>query len=174
MTTLEFLAWAKEPLNIVLGATAAIIGGLIQSRRDQKQSNARLKAEKLERAYSLCQEIYDRHKQQVDIARLYLPSDRASYRDARKHPGAEMSELKMLVRCYSPSLAHLLESIDAGHKPLKVRFAELDEMSFPGATMDTQVVGKILNDLDLYLRAVSKGSGDIKSGIEKELLSISE
>lgn len=158
----------------LFGALLALMGSYYQIRVSEKNTKARLKAEKLERAYFLCQAIYDGHKREIANARKNLPHYTERYIEERRHPGVEMSELKMLIRGYIPSLAPLLESIDNGHAPLKKAFTALDNQVLskePFASGDPE--GK-LRTWEAHLQAVSKGSSAIKSGIEKELNSLTK
>lgn len=61
-------------------------------------------------------------KREIVNAKRFLPRDPVTYLQQRNHSGAEMSELKMLIRSYAKNLSASLEAIDNGHKPLKNPF----------------------------------------------------
>ena len=120
-----------DPIDNILGVLAgglmAILGIHSQARLGASQERRRLRAEKLERAYLLCQAVYDGHKQELVKARRLLPAQTTEFSQSRKHPGAEMSELKMLVRCYAAAYAHDLKGMEDAHSALKKGFLDLED-----------------------------------------------
>lgn len=170
----EVILALQESLNILLGALAALAGALLQARLNEKSNKLRLKTEKLERAYFLCQAVYDGHTREVIIAKRYLPDNPEKYSEHRKHPGAEMSELKMLIRTHAQKLSTSLKSIDNGHEPLKKSFRELDHLVLAGVTPDKLKLEERYDQWDLFLKNLSKGSSEIKKGLEEKIRSLSE
>lgn len=165
----EFIAVLKDSLNVLLGALAALLGALVQVRLGERRERERLRTEKLERAYFLCQAVFDGHKREITNAKRFLPNEAEAYLQQRNHPGAEMSELKMLIRSYAKELAPSLRSIDNGHEPLKKSFRELDGLILGRETPSQVDFEDRFKQWDVYLNALSQGSSEIKTGLEKEL-----
>lgn len=170
----EIISALTESLNILLGALAALAGTLLQARLSERNNKRRLKAEKLERAYLLCQAVYDGHNREIINAKRYLPNSPEKYSEHRKHPGAEMSELKMLIRTHAKELSGSLTSIDSGHEPLKQSFRELDRVILSGALPNADALAARFNQWDIFLKNLSKGSSEIKKGLENKIGSLSE
>ncbi|MDE1965511.1 MAG: hypothetical protein KGI42_16600 [Xanthomonadaceae bacterium] len=118
----------SDAVHVALGAGAALAGGLIQATFNERRERIRLRASKLERSYQLCQAVYDGHKREILKAHHLLPNNAAKFKDVRQHPGAEMSELKFLLRAYSPGVLDSLERLDKAHRPLKDSFATIDDL----------------------------------------------
>lgn len=161
-------------LHIVLGALIAWLGSWYQNRLNGQAQKARLKAEKLERAYLLCQSIYDGHRREINNAKRYIPSEPGKFLEARLHPGMEMSELKMLIRSYTPALAASLDLLDTGHVPLKKAFRKLDEDVLNKHVFDAQALAQDFKKWDRHLQDLSDGANAIKMGLEQELLQLTK
>ncbi len=158
-----------KSFNVLLGALCALLGAFVQKRFEEKYRKNAFLAQKLERAYLLCQEIYDGHNREINNALKTLPQNAKEFLDKRNHPGKETSELKMLIRSYAPDTANDLIDIDKGHDPLKKQFIELEKKLLSGNSI-TQT------ELDQYnvvwqekLKLLGDGSLSLKRKIEKKL-----
>jgi len=158
-----------KALYIVLGALCATLGGFIQSRLNEKNKKSALLANKLERAYELCQEIYDGHNREIINARKHLPHDKDSFLENRRHPGKETSELKMLIRSYSPDISGNLETIDNGHGELKKSFIKIEEMLLSSDLFTTEEFNQKATEWLGYLEVLGRGSYSLKRDIERKL-----
>ncbi len=165
----EFLTILGESVKILLGALAAIMGAYIQSKLADKNSKAKLKTDKFERIYALCQAVYDGHKSEISNARKNFIKKPEKYLENRNHPGSEMSELKMLIRSYSPDLEELITNIDAGHRPLKEIFDEFDKLALSKPSMTQSEFDEKLVICNLRLIDLGNGANVIKSRIAKQL-----
>ena len=171
---IEILEALKPLLLVLLGSLTAILGGFFQFRISDKSRKNTLLSIKLERAYTLCQIIYDSHKREIANARIFLPHNPSAFIEKRNHPGLEMSELKMLIRAYTPDLKCHLENIDLGHNPLKSSFARIDKSVTEGRFGVTTNLSILRADPDSrnwdnHLAALSKGSFDLKKALEKKM-----
>ena len=156
----------SSSLNIILGACCALLGGLFQSRISEKNRKRHIHAEKLERAYMLCQEIYDGHKREMLNAVNNLPYSPKLFLELRNHPGKETSELKMLIRCYAPELSPKLKELDKGHNPLRKDFRELEKRVASGETNFKPGIVELDQQWQSYLSQLGQGTNGIKAGIE--------
>jgi len=145
-----------------------IRGALIQSRLSEANRKNRLLAEKLERAYMLCQDIYDGHKREMLNAVNNLPDSPTLFLERRNHPGKEVSELKMLIRSYAPDLKIKLVQLDKGHEPLKKEFRKLEQLVASGNISELSITEKN-QQWEGYLSELGQGSNGIKAGIESVL-----
>lgn len=170
----EILKALVPSLNILLGAFAAWLGARYQAWVNDRIQKARLKTEKLERAYMLCQSIYDGHRREINKAKSHLPSDPGKFMEARQHPGMEMSELKMLIRSYTPELADSLQLIDTGHEPLKKAFRKLEQQVLEKHAFDQQELSRSFGLWEQHLNDLGTGSNAIKRGLEQELLKLTK
>lgn len=122
--------FAKGLLNLVgvlLGALCTYGGFRIQGRLQEQARKKSLLAEKLERAYELCQLVYEGHRHEINNARINIPHDVDRFKKSRKHPGNEMSELRMLIKSYARDLDTDLESLGEKHGHLKLSFLDIDD-----------------------------------------------
>lgn len=170
----EIIIALTPSLNILLGALMALVGAAYQSRANHKNEKIKLKAEKLERAYQLCQFIYDGHLREINNAKRYLPANPTEYLKIKNHPGKEMSELKMLIRCYAPELKSRLSEISKGHDQLKKSLRELENKILSGDALTSPQINNQHTEWDSSLNTVSNGSNIIKAGIEERLLNLAE
>ena len=171
---IEILEAFKPLLLVLLGSLTAILGGFFQFRVSDKSRKITLLSTKLERAYELCQLIYDGHKREINNARIFLPYNPDKYAEKRNHPGMEMSELKMLIRAYMPDLNPQLENLDKGHKPLTKSFNTLDQAVAQGLFGTTRAFTILQADRDSrkwndYLALLSKGSFELKKSLEERM-----
>ena len=169
LTVAEIFKELVPSLNIILGALMALVGARYQSWVNNRAEKARLKCEKLERAYKLCQAIYDGHRKEVNNAKQHIASSPKKFIENRKHPGTEMSELKMLIRCYIPSLTTSLVEIDKGHAPLKKDLREIEDIALQNKALTAAELKTKLAIWENHLKSLSHGSNIIKAGLEKEL-----
>ncbi|MDC9524290.1 hypothetical protein PSH54_02070 [Pseudoalteromonas sp. Angola-30] len=170
----EILKALNPLLLILLGSLISILGGIFQFRVSDNSRKITLLSSKLERAYELCQLIYDGHKREVSNAQIFLPYNSSIYIDKRCHPGVEMSELKMLIRAYIPELKKHLEKLDSGHKPLKKSFTKIDKAVIEGRFNSTPSLTLAQVDLDSnnwsnHLALLSKGSFELKKALEDRM-----
>ena len=165
----EALAIVGESLKILLGALAAVMGAYIQSKLADKNSKAKLKTEKFERIYALCQAVYDGHRREIINARKYFIKKPEKFLENRNHPGSEMSELKMLISSYAPDLEALIKVIDDGHSPLKKIFVEFDRVALSKPPLLQKELDDKLASCTLSLSDVGNGANEIKSSISKQL-----
>ena len=165
----EALAIVGESLKILLGALAAVMGAYIQSKLADKKSKVKLKTEKFERIYYLCQAVYDGHLREIINARKYFIKNPEKFLENRNHPGSEMSELKMLIRSYAPDLELLILAIDKGHRPLKDDFVEFDRVALSKPRLLQLELEKKLTICTQRLVDVGVGADEIKSKIAKQL-----
>ncbi|MEZ0231231.1 MAG: hypothetical protein ACAH12_00195 [Methylophilaceae bacterium] len=156
-------------LNIVLGALCGLGGAIIQNNLLAKNTKKQLLATKLERAYVLCQLIYDGHKREISNAKKNLPNNIPEYLNKRNHPGAEMSEVKLILRGYAPNISNNLTFLDNGHEPLKLAFIELDEKINSGSIPTSVELSTLFKVYDNHLKTLSVGSNKVKADIINEL-----
>ncbi len=155
------IGWINPLGTLATGIFIYILNDINQKRK--------VKIEKLERIYSLCQKLYDGHKKQVNNARHNLPQRRNDYLENRTHPGEEMSEIKMLVRSYFPELEDHMVDLDNGHSKLKSSFEKID----------TQLVRAEINGptppdtLMDHLSILSRGSTTLKDMVSIKLIKLS-
>jgi hypothetical protein len=174
---IEILKAFNPLFLVILGSFASILGGIFQFRISDKSRKITLLSSKLERAYELCQLIYDGHKREIGNARIFLPQNPAKYIENRRHPGKEMSELKMLVRAYIPELKNHLNILDSGHKPLKDSFSKIDSAATKnkfGTKRDFTIMHADADskNWDSNLVLLSQGSFDLKKALEAKMSSL--
>jgi hypothetical protein len=165
ITLTEIIEALNPALLVLIGSLTALLAGLIQFRIGERARKRDILISKYERAYGLCQEIYDGHKREIRNAKKFLPSQVEKFIELRNHPGKEVSELKMIVKAYLPEIKSSLEVLDSGHTPLKKLFKKIDM-----ATND-EVLRELCdyNSMEKYLENLGKGSNQIKSHIEKTI-----
>lgn len=156
-------------INVLIGAGAAYLGGSLQARHNERLQKTRIQIEKLERAHMLAQQIYDGHKREIGKARKYLPADPHAFSSARQHPGMEMSELKMLITIYLPSLKGSLEPIKAEHASLKTSFKTVDDQVLGEVQLYKADCLQTFRAWEQNLEDLGKGCDALKRGLEAEL-----
>lgn len=129
MDTTEFIKALQQSLQVLTGGLVAIIGAVVQNRLTANREKTKIRLEKLEATYVLCQSTYDGHLREINNAKSLWKNGLSGqeYLKNRHHPGAEMSELKMLVRCYFPQMDAVLSPMAAAHADLKKTFVHLDD-----------------------------------------------
>lgn len=168
MNVVEILGAMKEFFAVLGGALAATLGAVVQSRLANVQAKAKLRLEKLERAYALCQLVYDGHLRELNNFKKHGISDAEEFLKLRKHPGAEMSELKMLVRCYIPKLESDLQALDKGHGPLKQMFAKLEVDARLSEPLPMDVFQRECAEAESHLQVFEQASVTLKQKIAAE------
>ena len=163
-----------KSLNVVLGALCAIFGAFLQSRYNEKHKQKALLCEKLERAYSLCQNIYDGHKDEIKNALAHLPLNKDEFLNNRNHPGKDASELKMLLRSYFPDIKHHLEQFDQGHTPLKEGFYDLEKLLHSGVEITDVEMNQKNIEWEKQLHILGSASNSIKKAVSTKLQSITK
>lgn len=154
------IGWINPIGTLATGIFIYFLNDINQKRK--------VKIEKLERIYSLCQKLYDGHKKQINNARHHLPHNREEYLENRVHPGEEMSEIKMLIRSYFPELINFMDELDNGHKNLKATFDQIDNDL---ATLP-QTVSAPLESVMGDLKEISNGSTLLKNKVSQKLIEI--
>ena len=167
-STVEILTALKDPLNILAGGLVAVVGAVVQSRLSHAQAKSKLRLEKLERAYSLCQQVYDGYQREIYNLKSNRLSRVATYVDQHKRPGPEMSELKMLVRCYTPELERTLEAMNVEHTQLKELTKRLYGDAIAGHAPVVDEFAKDCANADAWLA----GLGDCSNKMKQELSSL--
>ena len=167
-STVEILTALKDPLNILAGGLVAVVGAVVQSRLSHAQAKSKLRLEKLERAYSLCQQVYDGYQREIYNLKSNRLSRVATYVDQHKRPGPEMSELKMLVRCYTPELERTLEAMNVEHTQLKELTKRLYGDAIAGHAPVADEFAKDCANADTWLA----GLGDCSNKMKQELSSL--
>lgn len=163
--TIEILTALKDPLNILAGGLVAVVGAVVQSRLSHSQARSRLRLEKLERAYSLCQQVYDGYQREIYNLRNNRMARPGNYVDQHRRPGPEMSELKMLVRCYTPRLEPTLAAMNVEHTQLKELTKRLYADAIGGRTPDAEEFGKQCDDADIWLAALGECANKMKEAL---------
>jgi len=171
---IETIEALKPLLLVILGSLGSIWGGILLFRVSDNSRRNTLLCSKLERAYELCQRVYDGHKREIGNARTFLPLEPSKYIEKRCHPGIEMSELKMLVRAYFRDLEKHLDTLDSGHNPLKESFAKLDAIVANGglhplANPSFDLAFPASKAWDNQLKLLSKGSFELKKALEVKM-----
>jgi hypothetical protein len=162
MTSVEVIAALKEPLMLLGGGFMAMLGAVVQNRLGSSQSRSKLRLEKLERAYSLCQQVYDGHLREINNAKLNRLNQPAEFLKNRRHPGAEMSELKMVIRCYFPDLGEDLKKLDEGHAPLKAMFTTAEDLARSGSPLSQEDFLADSKQSELLLGVLGEASNQLK------------
>lgn len=155
------MSWINPIGTLITGIFIYFLNDINQKRK--------VKIEKLERIYSLCQKLYDVHKKQVDNAKHNLPHKRDNYLENRSHPGEEMSEIKMLVRSYFPDLKQHLHKLDEGHTNLKSTFEKLDNDLTKSGYVGPTPPDSLVSDLAIS----SAGSKQLKEKVSEKLIELS-
>lgn len=161
-TTVEILTALKDILIILAGGLVAIVGAAVQSRLSNSQAKSKLRLEKLERAYSLCQQVYDGYQREIYNLKSNRLARVANYVDQHKRPGPEMSELKMLVRCYTPKLEPTLGAMNVEHTQLKELTKRIYADAIAGSTPEPEQFAKDCADADSWLAALGECSNKMK------------
>jgi hypothetical protein len=174
MSIAELITPFIPSLNVILGTLIAMLGARLQFWSSERIQRARLKADKLERAYTLCQKISEGYKREIINAKRHLPAHPDKYRELRQHPGSEISELKMLIKSYVPRLSACLQQVDNGHKPLKEAFDKIDNHPSTDASFSGTDFPALFQLWDRNLDVLNTGLTDIKRGIEDDLLMLTK
>lgn len=164
-TTVEILTALKDPLQILAGGLVAVIGAAVQSRLSHSQARSRLRLEKLKRAYSLCQQVYDGYQREIYNLKSNRMARVDTYVDQHRRPGPEMSELKMLVRCYTPKLDRTLAAMNVEHTQLKELTKRIYADAIAGRTPEPDEFAKDCADADTWLT----GLGDCCNKMKEDL-----
>lgn len=164
-TTVEIITALKDPLNILAGGLVAVIGAAVQSRLSHAQARSRLRLEKLERAYSLCQQVYDGYQREIYNLKSNRMARVDTYVDQHRRPGPEMSELKMLVRCYTPTLDKTLAAMNVEHTQLKELTKRIYADAIAGRTPAAEEFAKDCADADTWLANLGDCSNKMKQDL---------
>ena len=165
----EFITLYREELNLVLGAAIAYLGFFIQARASSQQSKKQLFLEKIERCYALCQLVYDGHKREITNATKNFMVNKELYLSNRNHPGQEMSELRMILRCYVPKLTKFEAEFDKSHKSLKDEiFRMLDDAVLTGQSIELNEFEAEMRRCDSLLNQLAKVTSELKVELAKQ------
>lgn len=148
------------------------IAGVFVFYLNERNGRRKLRIEKLEKIYMLCQKLFDGHKKQVDNSRNNLPSKPKDYIKNRTHPGEEMSEIKMLVRSYFPELEPKMKNLNAAHNFLKTEFVLIDNQLTNPSFVKSNI--KHPENAQLFLDTLSKGSNEVKAAVSEKLIAESK
>jgi hypothetical protein len=165
MTSAELLTALKDPLMLLGGGFMAMLGAIVQNRLGSSQARSKLRLEKVERAYSLCQQVYDGHLREINNAKLNRLTQPTEFLKNRRHPGTEMSELKMVVRCYFPDLDGYLKKLDEGHAPLKAMFTAAEDIARSGSPLSQEIFFAECKQAELHLAVLGEASNQLKRRI---------
>lgn len=165
--TVEIITALKDPLNILAGGLVAMVGAVVQSRLSHAQAKSKLRLEKLERAYSLCQQVYDGYQREIYNLKSNRLARVATYVDQHKRPGPEMSELKMLVRCYTPTLERTLGAMDVEHTQLKELTKRIYAEAIDGRTPAPDEFAKDCANADAWLACLGDCANKMKQELSK-------
>jgi hypothetical protein len=138
---------------------------LIQQNFSQRQSKSKLRLEKLERAYTLCQLIYDGYRKALLQAETLWRQNPQSYAAARTHPATEMSEFKMLTRCYFPFLESDLLRVDVHHQKIKELGRTLESAATGRIGLDTEQHTRLLQDFHDAVVSVGPAMDSLRQAI---------
>ena len=126
----------------------------LQHKFSQSTQRKKTILEKVEAAYALCQKAYDGHHREITLYEQTYTRDTVTYLHKRKHPGQDVSDLKMLIRCYFPAIESALEELDLSHKVLKKKFALFDAASLQAQQHESdshiQEVNNLRRDLERF------------------------
>lgn len=154
-------------MSAVVAAIIALLGVWIGQFLTGRREKREYKCTRLERAYLLCQKLYDGHK--AEIAKVKIANHTISSRDwlqQRNHPGEHMNEIKMIVSMYAPGLQENLDEMDKGHQLLKDRFDTIDNKFSSGVNIDLSNQNLISN-LESFLSTLGTGMNVLKEGLGK-------
>jgi hypothetical protein len=123
----------KEWLGLIgtaIGALATLGGVFLAQTLNAKNISAKEARDhvrsKCERIYNLCQLLYDGHRDELQKLQMSETATAKTWIKSRNHPGSSMSELKMLVKMYAPSLTTQIQALDLPHQALKIAFIAID------------------------------------------------
>ncbi len=158
----EFIEAFKDQINLVLGALIAYLSFVAQGRITHRQAQEKLALEKIERCYALCQAVYDGHLREVGNLEQNLEKAPAAFLAQRRHPGAEMSELKMLLKCYTNGLDHYIPALDTSHKPLKDNFRKYEALCRSGTVVSHEDVVRHVAESKVLLALLGDTTAELK------------
>lgn len=145
------------------GIVATGIQRAITYREDRK-----LFVERMEDAYRLSQELYEGHHGEILKARSVGNKTSEQWFDNRRHPGKQMSDIKMIVSGYARHLQRDMVPLDQGHSALKECFLSIDRAIQSGDTpLDACRRQDAVFDESLVL--LGTGVNAIKNGTSQEI-----
>lgn len=167
-TLIEFLNIFKDSLLVIATGFVTLLAAGRQIQAQNRQAHDRLMMEKIERASALRQQVYDGHWSQRRNFRMHWIGNREQYFIRDKHPGAEMNELKTIVRCYFPELLPQLEKMDAGHGPLKEQFRELSDGAAMPTADDRAEFAALRDSIQVHFLKMEGGTTVLKKALANE------
>jgi hypothetical protein len=159
-------------LNIVLGALCALGGAMIQQRLSAKSKKRELLVQKLERAYELCQLVYEGHRREINNAKKHLPVEKEKFIKERNHPGNEMSELHMLINSYAIDLKSELNNFADAHGEIKDSFRELDSKVLNSEELSAEEYERKKEVWSGMLSSIGHTSKNLKTKLAEKLNAI--
>lgn len=159
---MAFIEAFKDQINLILGALIAYLSFVAQGRITHRQAREKLALEKIERCYALCQAVYDGHLREVGNLEQNLEKAPAVFLAQRRHPGAEMSELKMLLKCYTTGLDRYLPALDTSHKPLKDHFRRYEVMCRAGSAVTPEDAARYIEEAKRLLAGLGDTTAELK------------
>ena len=153
--------------TIVGGLISALVGFFTQ-RVSERRSKNELLMRRLEEVYIQCQKLYDCHNNRINRLLEQDSISKKEFKALPEHPGQVMSEVKMKVRSYAPTLVDKLDEMDRGHQALKAYFLNLEELVLKGRTLAKGTDYKT-EELKAHLRMLGTGANQVKCGSVKKL-----
>jgi hypothetical protein len=162
---LEFYIQFKDQLNLLIGAGLTYIGFIAQAKYTRRDSQRKTILEKTEKAYMLSQALYEGHRREILNFEQNFQSEPAKYLVARKHPGNESAELKMILQCYFPTLEWFTKNIDIDHQPLKSLFIGFDSTALHDPKLTAVEHKEKLKVINEHLKALGETSNKLKAAL---------
>ena len=148
--------------TIVGGLISALVGFFTQ-RVSERRSKNELLMLRLEEVYTHCQELYDCHNDRINWLLGKDSISKEEFMADPRRPGELMSQVKMKVRSYAPTLIGPLDEMDQGHQALKAYFLNLEELVLKGRTLAKGTDYKT-EELKAHLHMLGTGANQVKLG----------
>ena len=165
---LDLIDAFKDQINLILGALIAYVSFVAQGRITHRQAQQRLALEKIERCYALCQAVYDGHLREIGNLEQHMATAPAVFLVQRRHPGAEMSELKMLLRCYTDGLDRFIPALDTSHKPLKENFQRYEGLCRSGDALSLVDAARHATEAKVLLAVLGETTAELKRELARQ------
>lgn len=162
---LDIYAQFKDQLNLLIGAALTYIGFIAQAKYTRRDSQRKTILEKTEKAYMLSQALYEGHRREILNFEQNFRTESAKYLAARKHPGNESAELKMILQCYFPTLEWFTKEINIDHQPLKNLFIGFDSAALHDPKLTLEEHAEKLKELNRHLKSLGDTSNKLKAAL---------
>lgn len=167
-TLIELVPIFKDSLLVIATGFVTFLAAGRQIQAQNRQAHNRLMLEKIERASALCQLVYDGHRSQCRNLKRNWIKKRSAYFEQDRHPGAEMSELKTIIRCYFPELSVQMKLMDTGHNPLKNTFRDLADGAASPTPDELAEYDDLLASVAANFDKMESGTTALKQGLANE------